>query len=326
MRPAYAFSILGMFSIACGLSLEGVAPTLDPQGDGGPLVAKDSGVLAMDAQPIEKDAPTFADAPMEAEASVSVFTYDPENTSESFSASAADFPSATTEIDTTDLILNPANTTVKFENKSGVAILTVNTFAPAGALRITGNRPLIILANSVTVSQAIHANGILNVGGPGVSTAGIGVSGNSAFEGGGGGGHATDGADGAANANSGASMFTSTTFRLQNGGTGGNGDKGGTGGAGGGALQISSKGPMKITAQINVGGGGGTGGVGANKDADRGSGGGGGAGGTLLLEAPELVVGGAGFLASNGGGGGGGGSNPSQLTIGSIDVQAIDIA
>jgi hypothetical protein len=75
----------------------------------------------------------------------------------------------------------------------------------------------------------------------------------------------------------------------------------GLGGGGGGAIQISSRGLIRIGAQGGIlvpGGGGG--------QTTSGGGTGGGAGGAILLECDHLVVYTESFLAANGGGGGGG--------------------
>lgn len=88
------------------------------------------------------------------------------------------------------------------------------------------------------------------------------------------------------------------------GGNGGN--AGGVGGQGGGAIQITARTSIMITAsgKINAGGQGGRPGTGGT-----GGGGGGGAGGMIGLETPSLTIQAGAILAANGGGGGQGGGN-----------------
>ena len=94
------------------------------------------------------------------------------------------------------------------------------------------------------------------------------------------------------------------------------GDGGGSlqspGGGGGGAIQLVAKTSITVGASALVNAGGGGGGAGSSGSATAGAGGG--SGGSILFEAPTVMV--AGVLAANGGGGGSAG-NPVTGTGGS---------
>ena len=161
------------------------------------------------------------------------------------------------------------------------------------------------------------------------SGAGGGSAGSSASSeetGGGGAGHGGSGGSGAKApvhtvAPSGGNTYGNELIATLAGGAGGGGggsggNGGGDGGGGGGALQLVAGGTVRIIGAahgINAGGCGG--------EAGSDSGGGGGAGGTILIEAPLIVIDGAG-IAVNGGGGGGTGNSDGQhgqlAPIGSI--------
>jgi hypothetical protein len=100
------------------------------------------------------------------------------------------------------------------------------------------------------------------------------------------------------------------------GGGGGGGGGGGLGGGGGGALQMISNTSITISSGgINAGGCGGRSGPAGND-----GGGGGGSGGTILLEAPQVILASAVALAVNGGGGGAGNAgNANPASPGTLD-------
>lgn len=127
------------------------------------------------------------------------------------------------------------------------------------------------------------------------------------------GGRGGDAGDSAFGGEGGASFMT-TGEPLIGGSGGGVGpgarDREGNGGAGGGAIQISALGTVTVRGVIRAGGGGGQGGLSFTNDRNWGAGGGGGAGGTILLEAPRIVI--EGNLSVSGGGGGAGPSNTSN--------------
>jgi hypothetical protein len=198
--------------------------------------------------------------------------------------------------------------------EGGAAVLSVGAFTVDGALRVTGELPLVVVASGpVVIDGVISANARGTEPGPAGATEnaghGRGTRGNSvSFDdsGGGGAGHATAGATGAdVGSVQGGAGGQAYALALVGGSGGGNGQVvacGNVGGAGGGAVQIFSTTSIAIGpgGGVNVSGGGGRGGCASGT-----SGGGGGSGGYLLLEAPSVRI--EGIVAANGGGGGGGG-------------------
>jgi hypothetical protein len=231
-----------------------------------------------------------------------------------------------TAIDTTNLTITPSPVQkFTFEaDSNGVAVLSVGAWTVNQDVRITGSRPLIVVASDVVqISKIIDIGSRGRNAGAGGQSIGTGTGGNGNTSGmqdsgGGGGGFGTAGAVGGASENGMAAgglpgaLHSSMISDFRGGSGGGVGGSAGacannlgTGGAGGGALQIFSAVSITMTAPggINAGGGGGLGGCGSSASA----GGGGGSGGLIFLEAPTITVGGK--LSANGGGGGGGGIN-----------------
>jgi hypothetical protein len=175
------------------------------------------------------------------------------------------------------------------------------TIGPAATLRVTGIRPLAIVAlHGMTIHGRIDATR-----GPGQchppGLCGHGIDGDA----GGGAAHGTDGSRGGGTSPSSLvarSYGSPWLVPLVGGSTGGNGvepliDWGP--GKGGGAIQLLACGALTIssTAIIDAGGQGGSGGLARG-------GHGGGSGGAILIEGGEVTI--AGVVAANGGGGGGG--------------------
>jgi hypothetical protein len=194
----------------------------------------------------------------------------------------------------------------------------------AATLRVIGTRPLVVAAwTTISVSGTINAGSLLTGNGAGANPAAcaahpptMGVSdGNGAGGGGGAGFAATGGRGGNGDAGGGGPGGAAVAAPLLLGGcpgaTGGTGDAaGGAGGAGGGAVQLTARTSVTVTAtgKINAGGAGGAGAI-ANGGADaQGGGGGGGTGGMIGLQGATIIVDAGAILAANGGGGGGGAS------------------
>jgi len=256
---------------------------------------------------------------------------------------AGDYVFAITTIDTaTGMIQPPAPdgvvVTMVMQEPSGDELFVIRAHSisiPAAiAVTVTGTRPLVLIADTITIAGLLDGGAHADVPGPG----GIGASattkmgrgadgvhtGASQDSGGGGGAYATRGADGGASGTS-----TSCATELATGGAGGQtwgtaalavlagGAAGGIGsavactpskiGAGGGAIQVSAFSSLTITGAVNAGGGGG--GFGLNCGANEsGAAAGGGSGGSIYLDAPLIEL--QGVIAANGGAGGGGGSSP----------------
>lgn len=212
-----------------------------------------------------------------------------------------------------------------------VMVVRARTMSILGPLRVTGDKPLILVADEIVVGSdgVIDVAGRLDDAGPGAATGRAGQPGqnfNSNTAGGGGGGFGTPGANGAS--------AGSTCAPIANGGGagdehgapvlailegGGSGGAGGgdaacatAGGGGGGAVQLSARSRILVTGAIDAGGGGGRGGVVCPGHSSH-AGGGGGAGGAIYLEAPMVDL--MGTVTANGGGGGGGGSTPFANTL-----------
>jgi hypothetical protein len=210
----------------------------------------------------------------------------------------------------------------------------------SGVLEVIGSRPMAVLAiDGVTIAGTIDVSAEGSLPGPGGGLGGErgrpegigpgpgregGTSGSYEDGGGGGGAFCGDGGDGgrgdSANGGEGGTNVPGA-YLLEplQGGSGGGWSRGAAGvgfdssargGAGGGAIQISSRTAITITATgaILAGGGGGAGG-GATESftTNYGGGGGGGSGGGVLLEAPALTFEPGARVWTTGGGGGGSG-------------------
>ena len=192
---------------------------------------------------------------------------------------------------------------ISYEVNNGVAVfrfasLSISTpTTPIGAHAIA-----LVAAGNLAVSADIDGlapcRGTGALGGFGTGAGpGAGQLGASA-KGGGGGGNGGAGGNGGNNGSSGGTINGDDAITMLVGGSGGGTAGSNAGGAGGGALQLVSGTRITVSAGINLGGCGGAAGTLALTAAA-----GGGAGGTLLLEAPQISIGGT--LAVNGGGGGG---------------------
>jgi len=204
-----------------------------------------------------------------------------------------------------------------------VFVIAVRNFTlQSGTLTVTGNRPLVILANQ-DATIASTATQVLvrpsNVG----ACAGAG-SNATAAGGGGGGGFGTAGGVGGAgtgptDTSGGPATGSPTNTPLQPGCRGGIGDADGVAGAGGGALQITAHGVLRCQQSISAPGDGG------KASANHTGGGGGGAGGAILLEGTTVMLGPSALLCANGGAGAGAGAmstagaiGPCSLSIGAV--------
>ena len=217
----------------------------------------------------------------------------------------------------------------------GVEVCVVSTGALTldGIWRVTGSRPLVLLA-----AGEVHIDALIDLSargaapgpggfsgggtpsadgsGPGSSEGGGGQHVDSFDDGGGGGGGGcgAGGAGGegtsgvAAGGTAGTDLSGGDLIPIVGGAGGGAGGGGatsfGAGGGGGGALQITSSVAIRIDRSIHAGGGGGQAGISGGGNA--GAGGGGGAGGAVLLEAPVITVTSGAIVAASGGGGGSG--------------------
>jgi hypothetical protein len=217
------------------------------------------------------------------------------------------------------------------------------TVAEGVTVRVTGSRPLVVIASgNIELRGVIDAGAHGLVSGPGGAAAGLGQgAGQSGVHvddfldpGGGGAGHATEGARGGhgceagcadvavATGGPGGPAYGDPIVSVLTGGSGGGlGAAGGSlacppgvGGAGGGAVQLYAVGTITVAASggISVGGAGGAGGF-AVGCSDSG-GGGGGSGGVVYLQARAIEL--AGVLAANGGGGGSDGGSSAEGVAG----------
>lgn len=190
-----------------------------------------------------------------------------------------------------------------------------------GDLFVHGTRPLVIVANKITLNGTIDASAFGGEPGPGGSKPGSTDAGNggkgtsgagssTSDSGGGGGGFGSPGgAGGAAGLTAGAAGVADALPnlpRLRGGAAGGAAPRcaSAIAGAGGGAVQLSARISVAISGAgaIHAGGGGGTGGGNCSGGLDAGSGGG--SGGAIYIEAPTGSI--AGGLWANGGAGGAG--------------------
>jgi hypothetical protein len=219
-------------------------------------------------------------------------------------------------------------TTVMEGGTLEVAVLAVKSFTVNGNVKITGSRPLVIVAgDTIAIMGTLDGAARNAVPGPGGGTVGQGASAGKdgshadtyADSGGGGAGAliaGSKGGDGAWNGATapggaaGAIFGGDLSVTLPGGSSGGKFSSeacaaaavNGGGGAGGGSIQLSARRKIDISGNVNAGGGGGLGGC-VNGTADQGSGGGGGAGGAIWVESPSVKM--SGGLWANGGSGGG---------------------
>ena len=195
-----------------------------------------------------------------------------------------------------------------------LAVLALGELDVSGLIRVRGSRPLVIVADRITIEEGAtldaSAHGFVpgagaQEGGPGAGA--DGVYGEDHFEkhsGGGGGSFGDFGGRGSLGTFPGVNHGDAELTILSGGSPGGLGGGisrscAGFGGAGGGALQLKA-GIVEIEGSVAANGGGGSGG------ATCGGGGGGGSGGAIYVQATVLL--GNGWLTVNGGGGGGGGA------------------
>jgi hypothetical protein len=201
-------------------------------------------------------------------------------------------------------------------------ILRFNALTISGSVKITGTYPVVLLANGpilITDILDVSADGV--VAGPGALPTGASCSGGSIdapapSPGGGGGGRAQAGAPGGrAGDNSlggagGSQHDDPDIVPLQGGCRGGTSRESSvrlsSGGGGGGAVQIVSR----VSISFATGGKVDASGGGAQFSTLSGTigGGGGGSGGGVLLEAPQIVLDGAGVVISTKGGSGAAGN------------------
>ena len=210
--------------------------------------------------------------------------------------------------------------------------------AAGSSLRLTGDRPVILMSHSdIVIDGLIDVGGGCHnmssdqtCGGPGGGVGpttngqaptgcspggnGDGGLGIPPEHGGGGGGYATAGADGGGDtAGAGGMPCADTSLEPlaggSAGGAGGAGDNGGDGGGGGGAIQLSAAGSVTFARTTTSPSGVNAGGAGGGRSEANDAGGGGGSGGGILIVARSISIAADVVLAANGGGGGGGGTS-----------------
>jgi hypothetical protein len=197
------------------------------------------------------------------------------------------------------------------------------TLAAGASLDVTGDRPLVIAAEStIEIDGDLDASSrggktTLPSNGPGASDSACAGTLDGSFSaqdnpvgsGGGGGGLAATGGTGgsgnAGNLRGAAGALVAIPALLRAGCAGGSG--GGRmksvadGGQGGGAIELAARTSVTVIGRINAGGAGGLGGI---ESGD--GGGGGGSGGLISFDAPTVTLAPGSVIAANGGGGGAG--------------------
>jgi hypothetical protein len=215
-------------------------------------------------------------------------------------------------------------------------VIIGSTVGVSGAVTVTGARPLLIVAKSITLAGSLDATTYGNGGqGPGADAASCAVpsNGTDGMEGGTGGAGGSfggvGGAGGGCNTLVGPSGVpaASRPTNLRGGcpGSDGGNQSGVTNrGHGGGAVY------MLAETSIDLGSGAiFAGGEGGGTSTSGGGGGGGGSGGLLVFDAPSVATGTATVLANGGGGGGGssssvsGGAGGEQLSASAPGVAGI---
>jgi hypothetical protein len=210
------------------------------------------------------------------------------------------------------------------------ACIIVGDTIAVGSVSVTGNRPLVLVAQTgITVTglldAASHHAGAVGPGSassadckpfpaaPGMGPPGGGGAGGGFMVPGGGGGAGNGAAGGSVPGGQAASGQVGAPARLRGGCAGqpGGGGNATDGGAGGGAVYLVSSGAISMSGKIDVSGAGGKG-----RDAMHG-GGGGGSGGMIVLFALSISTMPSTILIADGGGGGGGSSaiDLSQSTV-----------
>jgi hypothetical protein len=314
MRLAVAF--VGL--TACGFQPSAMQQT----GDGGNAdgtTGDGNGSAVPDAQPVAACGWTFAHTnfdPCMLATSPTPFDITTDTTID---------PTATSARRTT--VVQGDGTTIVVFHVSELSVATVNTltlnngpnvagfvFAVEGNVTLSGN--ILVAAGTgdpTHCATSTGADGVDSsqfVGGAGGGGGGAGADS---------GGDGTDGAGGGAGARGarGAKVSGASSLSpLRGGCAGGNGGQvhngsgnGTVGGRGGGAIEISARGTITISGEIDAAGrGGGT----SSKGGE--GGGGGGAGGGILLEAPMVTI--SGRICADGGSGAEGGNATSGGTAG----------
>lgn len=252
-------------------------------------------------------------------------------TEEMLTSTTAWVISGTTTIDTAAGTVSPPATTgvvilpavAQDHGGPDVMVIQAGSIAASGTINVVGDKPLIIVADTITTGL-IDASADNDTPGPGgfargdgpSSGVGAGVDGqndsgssNDGDSGGSGGSYGSlggDGGDGEGVTGPTSGSAYGGADVLIGGGGGGDGSPCSIhGGGGGGAIQLTAKVSLNLAGNIGVGGGGGA--RGASCTGDGGSGAGGGAGGMIYLQSPMLI--GASTLGACGGGGGGGASD-----------------
>ncbi len=247
-------------------------------------------------------------------------------------ATVGEFMAGAYEYDTADC---PNVATMRDGGEACVLSYGSFVLAEGAYLRVSGWRPLIVMAETVQIDGIIDVSARGTEGGPGgfdgvtgdmVDGLGAGAGSGGAHDfdyddgGGGGAGGCGAGGDGGSGGrspggNGGSAWLLGSDLQPLGGGSSGGRGRGvvavgnaGTSGGGGGAIQITARESLVLNGGIVAGGGGGGGGQNnGDRGTNWGSGGGGGAGGNVILEAPAIS--GSGGVSVVGGGGGGGASS-----------------
>lgn len=232
----------------------------------------------------------------------------------------------TSDVDT-DLASCLSGVTLTPSPSTPVCVLAAQTITITGTVRVTGSKPLVLVADqALTIASGaaldLVGNRVVDATTTGQAAgAGTGVcatqdSDNGDPAGGGpGGSFATKGGDGGSPGPDAAGSIGAAFQGGCNGGDGGDNSTsnatGGKGGGGGGAIYLFAGCSIEIDGTVNASGAGGSGGGQGtpgsgppqNNPPERGAGGGGGgAGGFIGIDAPSVTV--HGTLLANGGGGG----------------------
>jgi hypothetical protein len=293
------------------------------QGDDVPMIDAPPNADGPDAPPSAFDA-EIDGAPLDEVAHLNA------NTEAMLTSTTPWMISASTSIDTTtgDISPSPPGGVIVLDDVAqtgagpNVMVIQAGAIMISATVTVVGDKPLILVADNITVSAVFDVSAENDIPGPGGFLPGMGPGpgigagepgdngNNRSDSGGSGGSHGSRGGDGG-NGDSITGEMSGTVYGtrdvLVGGAGGGEGSPSGCvldGGAGGGALQLTAKLVLTITAAINAGGGGGQRGKNCG-GGDGGSGGGGGAGGMIYLQSPSML-GGVAALGANGGGGGGG--------------------
>lgn len=226
--------------------------------------------------------------------------------------------SSTINTDTGEVSIGGVVTALPTDVANGIRVYMFKSLEIPGTLKVTGAIPLAFVSHGdATITGTLDVSADSTMRGPGGVDVGACVGSGTSniasnpIPGGGGGGRFQAGAAGGAGYNgpagqAGGEVNSDPDLQPLVGGC-----RGGTaaylifptpppnGGGGGGAVQITSRTRVEIvsTGKIDASGGGGTG---------PGPGPGGGSGGGILLEAPTVVIDGAGAVISTKGGAGGG--------------------